>query len=197
MDENSTIRRESEQSIGGSRRSVEDLMASVLYVDFFKAMSSNNYELCNLTTKEYGDCMNEFKLRMGIKEGSLQKQISKLDVSIMLLTNTLIYIPFLGAKEEDLEILKRLDVKIVPDIQDLLDNIQTRLNQLVSKIKLINGEMPKLKQLFVVTGQDMIAELSLSTELSLPMDLSLLDYVSYHKAARNKNETIKKSMKNG
>ena len=170
-------------------------MAEVAYVNFYEAMSKNNYEFSGLTPEEYGDCMNEFRIRMNIKEGALQKQVSSLDVSIMLLTNSLIYLPLLGAKKDDIIMLKRLNVEINEDLQILVNNIQVRLNQLISKVKLINGEMPKLKQLFVITGQDMIAELSLGIELSLPMDLSLLDYVSYHRAAVKKNETFKKRNK--
>lgn len=192
MDEGSTERVRPKHSV--SRDRIEILLNKVRYIDFYEAMSLDNYRLTGLTAEEYGEVMVAFKERMDIKQGSLEKQISEIDVSVTLLTSCLIYVPLLGLHEDDIEILDKQGVAVADNIEDTINNIQEKVNSLTKKRKLLSGELPKLQQVIKTTGEDMIAELSLNTEMRLPMNLSLLEYISYYRAVKKKNEQAKRAM---
>lgn len=193
MDERSTI---GEFDISGDseialQERLEQLLNETKYVTFYKAMTKNDYKVLRGSPEDYGMLMEEWQKQMAIKHSSVEKQLQEIEFDLTYLTNCLLIIPVLGVDEAELAELERLDVEIDPNIKILCDNIQKIVNRLYSKYQLLSGELPKIPAMVKTTGEDMIAELSMSIEMSLPFDLNVQGYLSYHKAARKRSEQLK------
>lgn len=178
------------------KQSIKHILVKAIYVDFYTAMINDNYKLSNLTVEEYAEALVAFNESMKIKNSGVEKQLQSIHKDIILLSNCLIIFPTIGVDKDNLKIVEDRGVELNDDLQILLDNIQEKLNKLVTKYSFISGVLPDMSKIIKPTGEDMIAELSLAIEMMLPMNINLLEYMSYHKAARKKGESIKKAQGN-
>lgn len=158
-------------------------------------MSENNYKYSKLSVEDYASVLIEFKNKMGVKEGGTEKQLRPITREMQILNNCLIYFPVLGADIESCKIIKGMGVDIEVDLPTILDNIKEQLKIRQSKYNLLNGQMPDLGDVVKKDGLEMIAELSLAVELKLSNDISVLEYISYHLAAKRKVANIKAKSK--
>lgn len=154
-------------------------------------MTENDYKLSKLTVDDYADVLVEFKKRMDIKSNSIEKQLHPITKEISILSNCLIYFPVLGADKDSCDIISKIGVQIEGNIPDIIASIEEQIKIRNSRYNLLNGQLPKLDKVVKKDGLEMVAELSLAIELKLSNDISVLEYISYHKAAKRKVANIK------
>lgn len=176
-----------------AKKTVE--LKNILFIDFFESLKTNDHNSLGITEDEYTDLFNEYKNSSGYKESATHKQLQKLVIERTILRNCVLFLEVDGYDKNLIELIKDYGWELYPDnVNEIIGDFKKRVESLEIKVKVLRSQLPEVDEEKETSAHDVIAQLSLGLEMKLdPKLFTVLEYISYSKALKDKNAQLKQS----
>jgi len=171
-------------------------LKNILFVDFFNALRLSQPELINVTEDELEDLANEYFKRTETKSPNTDKQLRGIGVDIAILESCYNILIVSGYDKNFVSMLESYKIELFPD------NVLEVCRIIVNQLEVLNFKYTTLKAQEVqppssnMTGEDALAQLSVGLEMKLDFNqVTVLEYISFAKALKEKNQALKKATK--
>lgn len=171
-------------------------LKTILFVDFFNALKDNDHKSIGCTEDELEDLANEYFSLLSLKKDQMDQQLRSIIIDVNIIESSII---LFNQQEYDKDIAKmllRFGVDCFPDnMPESIVKLQAKLKELYQKYTVLKAQEIKMPQ-ENLSGEDVLAQLSLGLEMKLDFNqVTVSEYISYSKALRKKNASIKQQLK--